>query len=185
MARTFPIPSAPGTALLRLGVISSLGFTAAAASAFMVMTAPQGTQIWGLAGAGLFGAGLGVVLLWGLYCARAAFVRLDDEGLHLRNAALFGRSIPWTDLQVDQAATVDLDETPELQPEGRSSGLDMHGLTVGRFTLANGSEALLFVTDRTRVVALPSVESDGEPLMVLLSSTNPESLLTALQEHRS
>ena len=54
----FPLPSASAPALLRLGVISSLGFTAAAASVFMLITAPHGTQVWGLAGAGLFGAAL-------------------------------------------------------------------------------------------------------------------------------
>jgi len=177
--QTFPIPSAPATALLRLGVISSLGFTAAAASVFMLITAPPGTQVWGLAGAGLFGAALGVVLLWGLYCARSAHLTLDADGLHLRRAALFGRTFSWAEVQPEDAQIVALNDAPALQPARRRSGLDMHGLTVGRFTLEGGPEALLFLTDRQRVLALPTAAD--EELMLLVSVANPAALRDALQ----
>jgi len=177
--QTFSIPSAPATALLRLGVISSLGFTAAAASVFMLITAPPGTQVWGLAGAGLFGAALGMVLLWGLYCARSARLVLDADGLHLRRAALFGRSFPWAELQLEDAQIVALNETPALKPDRRRSGLDMQGLTVGRFTLEQGTEALLFLTDRQRVLALPTAAD--EELLLLVSVADPAALMDALQ----
>lgn len=177
--QTFPVPSAPATALLRLGVISSLGFTAAAASVFMLITAPPGTQVWGLAGAGLFGAALGMVLLWGLYCARSARLVLDADGLHLRRAALFGRSFSWDQLQPEEARIVALNDTPALQPDRRRSGLDMQGLTVGRFTLNQGTEALLFLTDRQRVLALPTTADEG--LLLLVSVTDPAAVLDAVQ----
>jgi len=177
--QTFPIPSASATTLLRLGVISSLGFTAAAASVFMLITAPPGTQVWGLAGAGLFGAALGMVLLWGLYCARSARLVLDADGLHLRRAALFGRSFPSAELQPADARIVAFDDARPLQPDRRRSGLDMQGLTVGRFTLEQGTEALLFLTDRQHVLALPTTTDEG--LLLLVSVANPEAVLAALQ----
>ena len=56
----------------------------------------------------------------------------------------------------------------------------MQGLTVGRFTLEQGTEALLFLTDRQHVLALPTTA--GEGLLLLVSVADPEVLLDALQE---
>ncbi len=156
MAETFSVPPASSAALLRLGIVSSLGFTAAAASIFMIMTAPPGTQIWGLAGAGLFGAGLGIVVLWALYCAQAAHLRVDTDGVHLEKAALFGRSFTWEELQIDRATIAPVSESSEFGPAQRRSGLEMTGLTVGRFGLKNGREGLLFLTSREKVLILPT-----------------------------
>jgi hypothetical protein len=165
--------------VLRLGVISSLGFTAAAASVFMLITAPPGTQVWGLAGAGLFGTALGMVFLWDLYCARSARLVVDADGLHLRRAALFGRTFPWAELQPEDAQIVALNDAPALQPARRRIGLEIQGLTVGRFTLEQGTEALLFLTDRQRVLALPTTTDEG--LLLLVSVADPTALLDALQ----
>jgi len=55
----------------------------------------------------------------------------------------------------------------------------MQGLTVGRFTLEQGTEALLFLTDRQRVLALPTAAD--EELLLLVSVADPAALMDALQ----
>ena len=53
------------------------------------------------------------------------------------------------------------------------------GFAAGWFRLANGEKSLIYLTDRTRVLYLPT----DQGYSVMVSSHEPERLLAALQAH--
>jgi hypothetical protein len=112
---------------------------------------------------------------WFAYASRQARFELRDDGLRIRSA-VYGRTIPAHSLVVEDARIVDLRR--ELQPTLRTNGIGMPGYSAGWFRLRGESRALLFVTDRSRVVYLPTRE--GWP--VLLSVQEPEAFLEALRQ---
>ena len=66
----------------------------------------------------------------------------------------------------------------EFKPIRRTNGIGLPGYSAGWFKLANGEKALLFVTDRGKVVYMPT--TDG--YSVLLSTVNPEEFLESLNK---
>jgi len=125
-----------------------------------------------------------IVLLLGL-CALLGYVawstknsraEVTPEGLKLVGD-LWGRTIPYESLLLDDARVVDLRAEPELQPRARTMGTGLGGFSAGWFRLANKEKALVYLTDRRRVVYLPT----NEGYLVLVSSAEPERLLAALR----
>jgi hypothetical protein len=123
---------------------------------------------------------LGLVALFGYfaYASLSARFEVSEQGLHIRSA-LYGRTIPAAALVPEQAQIVDLRTEHDLQPNLRTNGIGMPGYSSGWFRLRQKGKALLFVTDPSRVVYLPT--RDG--YSVLLSVRRPEAFLQAL--HRS
>jgi hypothetical protein len=119
---------------------------------------------------------LAVVALFGCfaYASRAARFEISDQGLRIRSA-VYGRTIPAQALVPEEARIVDLRH--ELQPTFRTNGIGLPGYAAGWFRVRGEGRALLFVTDRSRVVYLPT--RDGYP--VLLSVQEPENFLQAVQ----
>lgn len=122
-----------------------------------------------------------VVLVLGLLAAaargaRSATFDVSSEGLRLRGD-LYGRFIPASALRVEQARRVDLAATPELTPERRTMGTAISGYRSGWFRLRNGERALLYLTDQSRVVYIPTTDGYG----VLLSPADPDGFLEALR----
>ena len=125
-----------------------------------------------------------IVLLLGL-CALLGYVawstknsraEVTPEGLKLVGD-LWGRTIPYESLLLDDARVVDLRAEPELQPRARTMGTGLGGFAAGWFRLANKEKALVYLTDRRRVLYLPT----NEGYLVLVSSAEPERLLAALR----
>lgn len=106
--------------------------------------------------------------------ATATF-EVTPEALVLRGD-WWGRSIPRSALRVHDARVVDLDATPDLRPTMRTWGTGLPGYASGWFRLADGSRALLYVTERRRVAVIPTTLG----YQVLLSPRDPEGLLVAL-----
>lgn len=122
-----------------------------------------------------------MLLVTGLVAAaamgsRSARFEVSPEGLRLRGDA-YGRLIPASALRTDQARRLDLDATPELTPERRTMGTAMRGYRSGWFRLRNGDRALLYLTDQTRAVYVPTTEGYS----VLLSPADPDAFLVALR----
>jgi hypothetical protein len=65
----------------------------------------------------------------------------------------------------------------ELQPTSRTNGIGMPGYSAGWFRLRGERRALLFVTDRSRVVYVPTRE--GYP--VLVSVQRPAEFLESIR----
>jgi hypothetical protein len=105
-----------------------------------------------------------------------ASFEVSPVGLRLKGD-LYGRFIPTADLQVADARAVDLRTEPSLVPVRRTFGTAIKGYQAGWFRLRDGEKALLYVTDRARIVYLPT--SRGYAIMV--SVADPEAFLASLR----
>jgi hypothetical protein len=115
-----------------------------------------------------------VSVLWGsITGARTSTFEVSPEGLRLRGD-WYGRLIPANHLQ--RGKRVDLATTPDLTPRRRTMGTGLPGYQAGWFRLRNGGRALLYLTDRSKVVYVPTTEGYS----VLLSPSEPERFLAAL-----
>jgi hypothetical protein len=119
--------------------------------------------VTGLLGAAVFGA-------------RSARFEVSPAGLRLRGD-VYGRLIPAAHLRGGSAARVDLAATPGLTPRRRTMGTGLPGYQSGWFRLQNGESALLYVTDRSRLVHVPTTAGYS----VLVSPAEPDQFLSALR----
>ena len=111
------------------------------------------------------------------YAARHSRVEVSQTDIRLVGD-FWGRSIPLSSLRLDTARPVDLGQTEELRPRWRTFGTAIPGYASGWFRLRNGEKALAYLTDRSRVAYLPTV--DGYSL--LLSVDQPDRFIQALRE---
>src|SRR5207249_5982945 len=87
--------------------------------------------------------------------AHASRFEIRADGLRLEGD-LYGRLVPRPELRVDLARRVDLGREEQLRPKSRRIGTALPGYQAGWFRLRNGEKALLYLTDRTRAVYIPT-----------------------------
>ena len=145
------------------------------AEVFSMPAAPS-RALWVLAATGALLVGL--LLLFGYFAlaSRATRYELSPAGLAIRGT-LYGRTLPWSSLGPADARIVDLATTPELQPTLRTNGLGLPGYQAGWFRLRRAGKGLLFLTDRSRVVVIPTRLG----YTLLLSTSEPERFLATLR----
>ena len=78
---------------------------------------------------------------------------------------------------MDDAGTVNIKESKEFGVRVRTTGVSIPGYKSGWFRLKNDEKALLFVTDQTKVVRIPTTE--GYALMMTVDE--PEAFLASLR----
>ena len=125
-----------------------------------------------------------VVLLVGLlglfgymaWSSRRISFEISSEGLNIKGG-LYGRKIPRGELIADQARPVDLETDTGLRLSWRTNGIGMPGYSAGWFRTKSGEKALAFVTDRRRVVYVPT----RRDYSVLMSVESPETVVDALR----
>ena len=105
---------------------------------------------------------------------------VTDEALRLRGD-LYGRTIALRELQLDRARIADLAMEPTLKPASRRVGTGAPNYAAGWFRLRSGEKALLYLTDRTRALYIPT--HSGYSL--LLSPDRPEEMLADLRRRAS
>jgi hypothetical protein len=126
----------------------------------------------------LGGLGAGAAVLGGAwYGSQRATFEVSPAGLRLRGD-VYGRLIPASELRGTAARIIDLRSDAEHRPRRRTFGTGLPGYAAGWFRLHNGEKALLFLTDWTHVVYVPT--RDG--YAVLLSPGAPEAMLRAIQQ---
>jgi Bacterial PH domain len=108
--------------------------------------------------------------------AQSSTFEIRPDGLRLRGD-LYGRFIPKAELRVDLARRVDLAQEDGLRPRWRRMGTALPGYQSGWFRLRNGDKALLYLTDRTRAVYVPTTAG----YVLLLSPADPDGFLSALR----
>lgn len=143
---------------------------------FYIAPAP-GRSLWVLAAIGAVLLGILLLFAWFGHSSRSTRYEVSAEGLAIRGT-LYGRSLPWSSIDVAAARVVDLGAEPGLRPRLRTNGLGLPGYQAGWFRLRDGSKGLLFVTDASRVVAVPTRES----YVLLMSAVDPDGLLRALRD---
>lgn len=89
----------------------------------------------------------------------------------------YGRRIALADLDLEQARVLDLSAEPDLAPRWKTVGASLPSVKMGWFRLRDKSKALLLVTDRSRVLHVPT--RLGWNLQ--LSTAEPERLLASLR----
>jgi hypothetical protein len=108
--------------------------------------------------------------------AHASRFEIQADGLRLEGD-LYGRLVPRSQLRVDLARRVDLGREEELRPKSRRMGTALPGYQAGWFRLRNGEKALLYLTDRTRAVYIPTTAGYS----LLLSPADPDGFLSQLR----
>jgi hypothetical protein len=106
------------------------------------------------------------------WSSRHVCFELSEGGLRIRNS-MFGRFVPRADLLPEEGRTASIPEEPQLKPILRTFGSGLIGYCEGWFRLRNWDKALIFLTDRTSVVDLPTRRG----YRLLLSVADPERFL--------
>ena len=117
-----------------------------------------------------------VVVTKSLRGMRGARFDVSDQGLRL-SGDFYGRTIPVSDLRGGAARRVDVGADSEFRPRWRTLGTGMPGYSAGWFRLRNGEKALLYLTDRTKAVYIPT----RLDYSVLVSPDDPEAFLSAIR----
>jgi hypothetical protein len=110
-----------------------------------------------------------------LFWPRALRVEVGPESLTL-SGSVYGRRVPRSDLLVDRLRVVDLASEPGLSFRFRTNGIGLPSYSVGWFKLKNGERSLAFVTDRRKVIYLPTRHG----YVLLLSVKDPEGFARSL-----
>ena len=141
---------------------------------------PKGAKY---AASGMIIAVLGL-LSWVFYKAHYASIRLTPTTM-LVDIPLYRVELSRQSLLTSEAKILNLDEDDAPKFSYRSNGVGMPGYSLGWFKLAEASEsiasehiasALLSVTNRERVLVLPTTEG----YLLILSLEQPEALLAGL-----
>ena len=110
----------------------------------------------------------GIIIGASLRGARSTTFELSQKALRV-HGDVYGRTIPSSELRVADAARVDISRGP-FRLVARTVGTALPGYRSGWFRLANGEKALVYVTDPSRVVYVPT--TDGYSLLLSVAETD-------------
>ena len=122
---------------------------------------------------------IGVIVMFFMlsYQAKNAQFTVNDQGLRI-SPGLYGRFIPKEKIDVTGVKVINLDVDSEYKPKWRTNGAGLPGYSAGWFKLTNKEKALLFLTDRTSVVYIPTTDNYS----VLLSVHEAEEFAGLFQQ---
>ena len=132
--------------------------------------------LWFLIPALILLLGAVVLVVASVRGAHSSTFEIRPDGLWLRGD-LWGRLVPKAELRVDLARRVDLTQEAGLRPKWRRMGTALPGYQAGWFRLHNGEKALLYLTDRSRAVYVPTTAG----YVLLLSPADPDGFLARLR----
>jgi Bacterial PH domain len=112
------------------------------------------------------------------YSSTHASFEVSPEGLRIRSA-VYGRFVPAASLVPADAREINLGRDSDHRIALKTNGIGLPGYKAGWFRLGDGEKALVFVTDSSRVVYVPT--RDGYSL--LLSPAEPETFISSLKEN--
>ena len=118
-----------------------------------------------------------VALAYTAYSSRHSRVEVDTRQIRIVGD-FWGRTIPFKRLNSSGARVVDLDTTPEYYPKRRTFGTGLPGYASGWFRLRGGEKALVYLTNRQRVVYVPT----SEGYVLLLSVEEPQRFIETLRQ---
>jgi hypothetical protein len=122
---------------------------------------------------------IGVIVLLALvgYQSRHAVFTVNDEGLNI-SPGLYSRFIPKEKIDAEGVRVIDINAETAYKPKLRTNGAGLPGYNVGWYKLQNSEKALLFVTDRTSVVYIPTTDNYS----VMLSVKEADEFVDLLQD---
>ncbi len=124
---------------------------------------------------------LGVIGLFASfgYQAKNLSVTVNDQGLDI-SPGLYTRFIPREKIDTAGVKVLNLEVDKDYAPKWRTNGGGFPGYSVGWFKLQNQEKALVFVTDRSSVVYIPTTENYS----VLLSVRDADLMVEQIQDWR-
>jgi hypothetical protein len=143
------------------------------------ITPASGNVFWMLVPVEILLVGLAAMFIYFGYSATHVRFKVSPDGLQIQGA-LYGRFVPAELLVPAQARQINLNGDSDHRIALKTNGINLPGYTAGWFRLNNLEKALVFVTDRSRVVYLPT--TDGYALV--LSPQDPQSFIASLQRTR-
>jgi hypothetical protein len=144
---------------------------------FALESLPGSAWAVGIGAAVLLGA-IGALLARMAIGLKRMWLEVLPDAVHI-HAPFYGRRVPKSILKLDQAKVLASEAELRERKLGRSNGVGLSGYRVGWFrNRSSGEKALLFVTDRQKILNVPT--SEGYSLY--LSADDPAELLTALTE---
>jgi hypothetical protein len=120
-----------------------------------------------------------IAALFGYLAFSSRHVRLEVTEGELRiRGDICGRTVPATSVVVDEVKALNLTHDTAYGLKWRTYGAGLPGYSSGWFRLMNGEKALVYVTDPTRIIYIPT--RDG--YSVLMSVAEPEKVKERLQK---
>jgi len=110
------------------------------------------------------------------YSAKNVTFVCHNDSLRIKGS-MYARTIPRSAIDLPQAKIIDLGAAPPYRLHRRINGTAVKGYREGWFRLNNRRKALVFVTDPTKVVILPT----RQDYIIMFSAAQPERLLEALE----
>lgn len=104
-------------------------------------------------------------------------LQLDREQIRIRTS-FYTRNLALSELRLDRARVVELDERPEFKPVLKTNGYALPGFKSGHFRLRSGEKAFVAIAGGHRVLWLPTTSGKG----LLLQPHEPDALLKRLRE---
>ena len=102
---------------------------------------------------------------------------LSADSLEVKTS-FYSRIVPLTELRLDEARVIDLDERTEFKPGTKSNGYSVPGFHSGHFRLRNREKAFVAIAGERRALWLPTAHGAG----LLLQPQQPDALLNRLRE---
>lgn len=116
------------------------------------------------------------IFIWFGYAAYNIKYVIDKDSISIKNT-LYGRTIKKSIILKKGVASVELNKHSIYKPVIRCNAVGMPGFGAGWFMLKNKQDGLLFVTDRSKVVCIPT-----QKYILLISVENPVEFLQAIKE---
>ena len=111
-----------------------------------------------------------------IYQANHLTFALTAEGLRI-SPGVYTRTIPRSDINTAGVKVLDLNLDKEYALKSKSNGSNLPGFSSGWFKLQNKEKALVFITDKSRIVYIPT----NKDYSVLLSVREAEEFADQLQ----
>jgi hypothetical protein len=142
-----------------------------ATETFALQSLPGSAWALGI-GIGVVTGGLGAFFTWLAFGLRKMRFEIESDAIRVQ-APFYGRRLAKSALKLDQAKVVDIQD----KSYRRSNGVGMPGYKVGWFKNEAGEKSLLYVTNRAKVLSIPTTEG----YTLLLSADDPTAVLAALK----
>jgi hypothetical protein len=113
-----------------------------------------------------------------IYSMKHCRFELNDKGLQVKGE-IYARFIPYSSMKLNEIKNLDftIDKDSPYRPVFRTNGAALPGYQSGWFRLSNKEKALLFVSDRTKVIYIPTTEG----FSLLLTPDNPQDFVETLK----
>ncbi len=141
------------------------------------MLPPNGGPWWFIGIFGIIVLGLLVLFICIGFSAWNTKFIVTPQGLRIAGT-LYGRFIPKDQILTGLARSVNLSVETDYRPSWRTNGIGMPGYGAGWFKLKNGEKALMFLTDKSNVVCIPTTR--GYSLVVSVS--DPRKFVDSLKK---